>query len=418
MDEAASGRTRDSVLQRNRLAQRKFRVRQKERMKSTKEQLEAMTAEMNQLRMEKSQLETRTRILEQVVKLNTVHEARLHATSEIMSREQELLLEELATFVDLVDGKPAGTHRTADAKQWTMHEVMESIFPRYIDKLKALLSQSGEQESSPAYGELNHLVNTRREHEKRRALFSCFYWAVYSWNLHEMRAAQSPPTTAAWSIILNQLQLTEAQELGLLRAQQHLITRLQAVGMERSHILSAVGLELLQTSQGAWHLCSSVQQLQRNFGQEREAVFQFLFTFCDEMLTAQQEARLEAASFPWCPDFWEMTNLLAAKHKQAPPPLLLGLEVTGPALLPLLPLNTAFQFLVKPLMTRGLGMRLKRGIAIDPFETVVPASAFPIASIEQLRPMSLHDVHCGGYREQMFWTWAKTNLPNYIQIPC
>lgn len=50
-------------------------------MKSTKEQLEAMTAEMNQLRMEKSQLETRTRILEQVVKLNTVHEARLHATS-------------------------------------------------------------------------------------------------------------------------------------------------------------------------------------------------------------------------------------------------------------------------------------------------------------------------------------------------
>ena len=83
-------------------------------------------------------------------------------------------------------------------------------------------------------------------------------------------------------------------------------------------------------------------------------------SLCLQMLTAQQEARLEAASFPWCPDFWEMTNLLAVKHKQAPPPLLLGLEVTGPALLPLLPLNTAFQFLVKPLMTRGLGMRLKR----------------------------------------------------------
>ena len=49
---------------------------------------------------------------------------------------------------------------------------------------------------------------------------------------------------------------------------------------------------------------------------------------------------------------------------------------------------------------------------------MVPASAFPIASMEQLRPMSLHDVHCGGYREQMFWTWAKSNLPNYIQIPC
>ena len=82
-----------------------------------------------------------------------------------------------------------------------------------------------------------------------------------------------------------------------------------------------------------------------------------------QMLTAQQEARLEAASFPWCPDFWEMTNLLATKHKQAPAPLLLGLEVTGPALLPLLPLNSAFHFLTKPLMTRGLGMRLKRELS-------------------------------------------------------
>ena len=48
---------------------------------------------------------------------------------EIMSREQELLLEELATFVNLVDGKPHSTHHTADAKQWTMHELMQNIFP-------------------------------------------------------------------------------------------------------------------------------------------------------------------------------------------------------------------------------------------------------------------------------------------------
>ena len=53
----------------------------------------------------------------------------LMGMQEIMSREQELLLEEMAIFVNLVDGKPNGTHHTADAKQWTMHEVMENIFP-------------------------------------------------------------------------------------------------------------------------------------------------------------------------------------------------------------------------------------------------------------------------------------------------
>ena len=35
----------------------------------------------------------------------------------------------------------------------------------------------------------------QREHEKQGALFSCFYWAVYSWNMHETkkRQAEAPP---------------------------------------------------------------------------------------------------------------------------------------------------------------------------------------------------------------------------------
>ena len=112
-----------------------------------------------------------------------------------------------------------------------------------------------------------------------------------------------------------------------------------------------------------------------------------------QMLTAQQEARLEAASFPWCPDFWEMTNLLAAKHKQPPAPLLSGLEVSGPALRPLLPLNTAFQFLTKPLMTRGLGMRLKRKPFLPspppppPPEGGAPKLAFPRPLLRKELPL-------------------------------
>ena len=48
-------------------------------MRTTQKQLDALTRQVSLLLSEKSQLETRTRILEQVVHLNTNHEQRLHA---------------------------------------------------------------------------------------------------------------------------------------------------------------------------------------------------------------------------------------------------------------------------------------------------------------------------------------------------
>lgn len=35
--------------------------------------------------------------------------------------------------------------------------------------------------------------------------------------------------------------------------------------------------------QEEWLQCSAVRQLQKNLGQERQAVFTFYFTFCDEV---------------------------------------------------------------------------------------------------------------------------------------
>lgn len=76
----------DSVLEdpldhreKNRVAQKKFRARQKEKMRTTQKQLDELTRQVSMLLSEKSQLETRTRILEQVVYLNTNHEQMLHA---------------------------------------------------------------------------------------------------------------------------------------------------------------------------------------------------------------------------------------------------------------------------------------------------------------------------------------------------
>ena len=44
-----------------------------ERMKDSQEQLQLLTQQMNQLMQEKAELETRNKILEQVVRLNVEH---------------------------------------------------------------------------------------------------------------------------------------------------------------------------------------------------------------------------------------------------------------------------------------------------------------------------------------------------------
>ena len=56
------------------------------------------------------------------------------------------------------------------------------------------------------------------------------------------------------------------------------------------------------------------------------------------------------------------------------------------------------------------------GVLKNPYQTVLPAAAFPYPSIDQLRPMTVFDVHCGRYRDITFWDWVKTNMPNVLSI--
>lgn len=45
-------------------------------------------------------------------------------------------------------------------------------------------------------------IDLQRDHEERRALFSCYYWAIYSWNREEMAAGGAPPGDSTWKAAL------------------------------------------------------------------------------------------------------------------------------------------------------------------------------------------------------------------------
>lgn len=408
---------RVSRVNRGALAQKRFRERQKEKLRSSQRQLEELTEQVSKLMQQKSRLETRNRVLEQVVLLNTHHEERLHANKEIMVREQEMLLDELAQFMNLVEGRSDIT--LSMAKQWTVEQMVENIFPRYINKLKRLLAEVNQSpgEGSPSAVELTKLVTWRRQHEDRRALFSKYFWGLLSWNIAEMAKAGKPPGATVWNQILQGIGFTSAQEEKLLDARQHLLEELHLVATEWKEIVPVLALELLQMEKGKWHKSPSVQRLVENLAAEREAVLTFLYIVFDETLTPVQEAYLETQSYPWCPDIWELVNLLAKSKKEPQhadplPALSLGMD----ALKPLMPFKTAFMFLTTPITAKGAGLRLKRAIILDPFMTVVPESAFPMPPLSVLQPMTVYDLHCGAYRETTLWEWLQANLPNYVQV--
>ncbi|KAF8070905.1 COG8 [Scenedesmus sp. PABB004] len=509
------------ALNKGALAQKRFRERQKQRMRANEAQVAELSSQLSALRVDKARLESRARLLEQVVSLNLTHEARLHTNREIMVREQEMLLGELAEFVLLLDeaatvaaaaapgtsaGAPGGLlalllgaagqqqqpqqeqpqqpqpqpqqqqeqppqqqqqrqwceqlarlpELTSALRGWTVATMTDTIFPRYIACLQALLAAGG----ADAEAAVSRLVLRRREMTDRHALFSHYYWAVWCLNQGEMAsAALAPPPPADWRGVLAALRLSGEQLAAMAAARRSLLAELTRVADEWQKVLPTLALQLLQVPRARWHTVAAVQGMVGNLSAEREAVVAFLHTVVDEVLTPQQEGQLEAASYPWCPDVWALTAhaaaaaaaaaaggdgagggggsgggargakarreqakrdasaaaaaaaaaSAAAAEEDADP--LAALAVGSEELQPLMPFMTAFQLLRCAVTARGAGLRLKRALLLDPFRTVVPAAAFPQPAAPDVAAMSLLDAHCGAFQTVMLWDWLKTNLP-------
>ncbi len=80
-----------------------------------------------------------------------------------------------------------------------------------------------------------------------------------------------------------------------------------------------------------------------------------------QTLTPVQEAQLDVACYPWCPDIWNVASILAAKHGDDTPDTIRS--DANNAVVPaasLVPQHCTAEMLALPLLAHGYGLQLKR----------------------------------------------------------
>ena len=80
-----------------------------------------------------------------------------------------------------------------------------------------------------------------------------------------------------------------------------------------------------------------------------------------QTLTPVQEAQLDVACYPWCPDIWNIASILAAKHGDDTPDTIRS--DANNAVVPaasLVPQHCTAEMLALPLLAHGYGLQLKR----------------------------------------------------------
>lgn len=417
-----------AVRQKNRDAQRRFRQRQRENICGAQKAVNELMSKMQTLEWEVQQEKLSARVIMEYLHLEDSHIKCLTALPEVREAQQRVMLEHLQKSMSFFG-------RTDNVTHWTVKYWIQWFGMEFIPALRDLLAKAEVGAKSMAC--LCNLVCRRRSNLSRVARFSSWPWMMYAWNIEACNSLPSMqhPGLEQWTCILEALKLSEDQEEGLLKAHTRLRQQFAIAIKEKKCVVSAFegnsrvdggqtpratgdseGQKVLSKTESGQSLASSSSQesltthyggfqvegidwgpqgyalrvLRRFLEGERWAVYSFLCTVLDEILTPEQEAVLETAAYPFQADWHTMICILSlqkqsrAVTKGALKAMALpDLTISSLAIEPLLPCITASQLLLKPLTVLGMGTRLTYGIVLNPYLTVDTASLWPLPTCLQ-----------------------------------
>jgi hypothetical protein len=345
-----------AVQEKNRRAQRRFRERQKAKMKDMTEQLDDMSGELGKLRMENNSLKNRNNILEKVLALRDEHIRVLQDEQQVFDLGAHYLQHSGSggngsggiAGQKLLTGPAAsdlsGVSAIVPTDVATIKSMpADAMINHWKGTVRALGNILVELESAPDKGDprnLEAMTSLCRVLDTAGAL--CMHTAVLhptnmqrliAATLDEGRSGISSEDRGRWAAVTASLHLSDAQkgQVVSLRAiflrrmakvmeeRRGVLAKLQAVSIpDRMVALQSVISETLKVNEATVALKANLQE-------EHLAGMEFIGTVFKTIFTPLQKARAIVQSYPFYPDLYQIATVLASQHAGAVVPEALAL---------------------------------------------------------------------------------------------
>lgn len=326
---ATNGDRKSQLKEKNRKAQKRFRERQKSKLAESEEKVAAMALQLEQLHSDRLRLENRNSVLEKVLEMKELEEAKPTASSsgapgfevpretgqEIISKfrlQQGLLL-------TVQPDRPISL--TVDQLRrlsWAEHA---AVWRDYVNALAQCLVLANGDPSNSAVERMTQLV------QECLALSAGMAVANPKGNFafHSLKM-DSPPGSADeapgpdfWARIVKELQLAPEVKQDLKLARRAYLTALSFIIKNRQDLVCSLeastpdGASYCSTSNRFLKSIDAADKLHHNMQQQHSCLLQFTMTVALRLADKFHGAVLIVQSFPWSPDFLSIVDVIAAE---------------------------------------------------------------------------------------------------------
>lgn len=321
-NEGGSAEKKQQVMQeKNRLAQRRFRERQKAKVLDLHRQIDDLRGVVDNLQLENSSLQSQNSILQKVLAMRdeqiTVMQENtkiLEAAQDVETDSEKICRTSTGFTLSALQGKVV--HITSEMLKKMKPEELMQLWQDYVTEISSALVEVNSMDPE-VMQRIEKLINEVCMLCMRFAVLnpvSCKMWATRQYHLSEAEELKR------WEAVMSTLDLTKEQKREIVTLRKMLLQKLQQLVEERRQLnmtiqtslpSSTVGhridLEYLKANQ-------AVVRLKEILRSEHNAMLDFVSTIVKKVLKPIQMARLIVQAYPSKPDMLAVASAVAIEH--------------------------------------------------------------------------------------------------------
>lgn len=310
-----------TTLQKNRQAQRRFRERQKAKVKNLHTEIEELRAKVEALQVENSALTSQNSILEKVLSMRDEQINSLQERKDVLELDGPELCDgtvaEHGSSLVLTHLKGKSVTLTWKALKTMTGDQLLHIWQAYVGEISdALVHVRGDDGSAVKH--INDLVNELCKLCMRTSEVN----PVAMQALHTLKKKTTSETeeVKAWQESLDSLELTKEQKGEIIQLRKRFLPKVQRLMKERGKLnlttpptlpSAVVGHRISLDYLKTHHMVGRLKEILRD---EHKAMVEFAVTVVKKVLNPIQIAKLVVQSYPVKPDLLAISSAIAMEQ--------------------------------------------------------------------------------------------------------